>query len=312
MTTTHLDHAKTDALAEGIQHFDDTWSVVPPTGSVRPGIWLDPELRDAVLLHLAKNHMHGQNPALMLAIQGRQGEGKTFQIRQVCSAANAYVIPVSGGSLSAGNGRSAGEKLQHIYVFASRIRTHLQSALGQPVMVVIVVDDFDLSVASVHGNIARTVDTQLLTGVLMNLADDPYHCGRENTLRIPIILSGNNFTFLHGPLTRHGRMSFFEWAPGMAQRINIVRTLFSQALSTDELAQIEAFLLNYRHQPISFFSALKDDLMNSIILAGITSDDMVNVGGLEIRVSASLGTHRLARLYELAEQRTSSTGKTYL
>ncbi|NJM39285.1 MAG: AAA family ATPase [Anaerolineae bacterium] len=278
------------------------WPIVPPSQPPED-VWLDDDLRDTVVLHLVKNHLSGANPALMLAIQGRAGEGKTFQIRMICSAAGAYMIPVSGGSLSAGDGYSAADKIQSIYRFASALRESTGA------MTAVVIDDFDLSVASAIGN---SLDAQFMTGVLMNLADDPHHCGNARTHRIPMILSGNNFTFLHGPLTRHGRMTFFEWAPTSEQRKRIVRAMFTGLLTGEDLAGTDQLLHANRHQPLSFFAALKDDLVNQVLIGDMHQQGGIDLEHLNQVVANRRGTYRLATLFALAAQRSGAKGSTYL
>lgn len=215
------------------------------------------------------------------------------------------MIPVSGGSLSAGDGYSAADKIQSIYRFASCLRESTEA------MTVVVVDDFDLSVASAMGH-GLSLDAQFMTGVLMNLADDPTHCGNTRTHRIPLILSGNNFTFLHGPLTRHGRMTFFEWAPTPEQRRKIVRAMFTGLLVSEDLEYTDQLLHANRHQPLSFFAALKDDLVNHVLLQEVRAQggiDLAHLQGAAIQVK---GTYHLATLFDLAAKRNGIKGSTYL
>ena len=281
------------------------WPVVTPTGDVAPDVWLDEDLQNTVVLHLTKNHLPATNPALMLAIQGRAGEGKTFQIRTICSAAGAYIIPISGGSLSAGDGYSAADKVQSIYTFASSVRERTGA------MTAVVIDDFDLSVASAMGN-GGSLDAQFMTGVLMNLADDPYHCGNVRTHRIPVILTGNNFTYLHGPLIRHGRMTFFEWAPTFEQRAKVVQAMFTGLLMDEDLEDTQRLLWANRHQPLSFFAALKDDLMNDVLLQQVRQQGGIDLTQLDQAIKSSNGRHRLATLFELAAERSGATSASYL
>ena len=281
--------------------FSSPWPIIAPTGQLPQDVWLDADLQNAVVLHLAKNHLPGTNPALMLAIQGRAGEGKTFQIRTICSAAGAFVIPISGGSLSG----AAADVVQSIYRFASVVHQTTGA------MTAVVIDDFDLSIASAMGH-GASLDAQFMTGVLMNLADDPYHCGNAQTHRIPLILSGNNFTFLHGPLTRHGRMTFFEWAPTFDQRKQIVRAMYVGLLVEEDLDGTDSLLWANRHQPLSFFAALKDDLMNPVLLQQMQNQGGIDLVQLSSAMQQSRGSHRLSTLFALAAQRSGTSGSTYL
>lgn len=63
-----------------------------------------------------------------------------------------------------------------------------------------------------------TVNNQIVSGTLMNLADNPTRVSigqdwREADIlhRIPIILTGNDFSTIYAPLIRDGRMEKFYW-----------------------------------------------------------------------------------------------------
>jgi hypothetical protein len=63
-----------------------------------------------------------------------------------------------------------------------------------------------------------TVNTQMVMGTLMNLADNPTRVSigqdyREADIvpRVPIILTGNDLSTLWAPLIRDGRMDKFYW-----------------------------------------------------------------------------------------------------
>lgn len=68
------------------------------------------------------------------------------------------------------------------------------------------------------GNTQMTVNNQIVVGTLMNLSDNPTRVSigqdwRESdiTNRIPIIVTGNDFSTLYAPLVRDGRMDKFYW-----------------------------------------------------------------------------------------------------
>lgn len=63
-----------------------------------------------------------------------------------------------------------------------------------------------------------TVNNQIVVGTLMNLSDNPTRVSigqewRESdvTSRIPIIVTGNDFSTIYAPLIRDGRMEKFYW-----------------------------------------------------------------------------------------------------
>lgn len=69
----------------------------------------------------------------------------------------------------------------------------------------------------------RTVNNQIVGGTLMSICDSPnrvsvwgdsWEGGEANgNLRIPIIVTGNDFSTLFAPLIRDGRMDKFYWDP---------------------------------------------------------------------------------------------------
>ena len=67
-------------------------------------------------------------------------------------------------------------------------------------------------------NTQVTVNNQIVAGTLMNLADNPNRVSigqdwreADITNRIPIILTGNDFSTIYAPLIRDGRMEKFYW-----------------------------------------------------------------------------------------------------
>lgn len=63
-----------------------------------------------------------------------------------------------------------------------------------------------------------TVNNQIVVGTLMNLSDNPTRVSigqdwRESdiTKRVPLIVTGNDFSTIYAPLIRDGRMEKFYW-----------------------------------------------------------------------------------------------------
>lgn len=267
--------------------------------------FLDPEFRKALLLHVVKNHVPDLKTALILAVQGGAGEGKSFQAREVCSEADTYVVPLSGAALCGTYEGDAPKVLAEAYRFASSLRETSNK------MTVLLVDDFDLSVAATIDDRRYTVNTQLLVGFLMNLADDPRRCGDRAVSRVPIVFTGNNFSLLHGPLIRHGRMNFFEWSPTIDQKIEIVRFMFSGVLLSRDLARIESLVQEFKDKPVSFFAALKEDLVNDAIF------DVIAAGAPSLQIfeeaaARSLAGQKLEKLAQVGRTRASRFARDFL
>lgn len=72
---------------------------IRPLNRPKPDFYIPPEFGERVLVHIAKNfvaHACGINIPLILAIQGSQGDGKSSQVREICSRNDIYVYPISG------------------------------------------------------------------------------------------------------------------------------------------------------------------------------------------------------------------------
>ncbi len=250
-----------------------------------------------------KNYTPNLNPPLILAVQGGKGEGKSFQCREVCSQMGVYVVPVSGALLSGSHEKEAVEVFQRAYIFASLARTDVKR------MTILLIDDFDLSVASTFDERRYTVNSQLLNGFLMNLTDDPTKCGDESTFRIPLIVTGNNFTALHAPLARHGRMNFYKWKPTSEQKRRIVSAIFDTVMSPRELHKIDGLVNAYPDEPISFFSALKEDIVDDAILQIIEQEQGVNLQSIQRVASKALRNQTIETLERLAAKRHTAVAE---
>ena len=49
---------------------------------------------------------------------------------------------------------------------------------------------------------------------------------KEEIPRVPIIVTGNDFSTLYAPLIRDGRMEKFYWAPTREDRIGVAKGIF--------------------------------------------------------------------------------------
>lgn len=77
------------------------------------------------------------------------------------------------------------------------------------------------------------VNNQMVSGTLMNLCDSPnrvsvFQVWRDSDLvqRVPIIVTGNDFSTLFAPLIRDGRMAKFYWEPDRADLLGILHQMY--------------------------------------------------------------------------------------
>ena len=218
---------------------------------------------------------------LILAIQGPPGDGKSYQTALTLKRAGYQLFRLSGSLLSGSWERDSVEQVQDLYKRAAECADS-----GGESKSALLLDDFDLSPASQRDGIRYTVNSQLLTGFLMNLADDVSMCQVNTSQRIPIFLTGNDFSSLHGPLIRPGRMDFFTWVPNQDERAQILHGAldpFVSDLSHDRLRQL---CQKNPQLPISAFVATAQRLSASRLYTKISS-----VSGHHV----ATGTGRLAR-----------------
>lgn len=197
----------------------------------------------------AGGHASGHCP-LILGIQGPSGFGKSYQARSVASSRGLLFSSISSSSLASTLESEPVELLETAYVQLS-LQLQKEDCAG-----FMLLDDFDIGIAGIRSGTTYTVNSQLLTGFLMGLCDDPL-LDRRLKRPVPIVITGNNLSVLHSPLTRHGRMEIFEWYPSDAERIDILLGIFGSSLRRPEVQIINE---QFPDRPISFFRQLTVEL----------------------------------------------------
>lgn len=283
-----------------------TWTALSPRQEIRPNFWIPDRFRNKVIVHIIKNNLFKIEPPLILGIQGSQGDGKSSQTREVCSQLGAYVVPVSGSALSGAYEKDSVNALKSAYIYASTIRETKKS------LTVLLIDDFDLSVASIFENSRNTVNTQLLCGFLMNLCDNPTICEDKTTHRIPIVITGNNFTDLHPPLTRHGRMDIFDWVPTIEEKTQIVSHIYQNLVRSEENGKIQRFVKEYKDEPLSFFSSVLVDVLDNIIFDIINKSKTIDIKYIQSKVDNLNNNISIEQLTEAANKRQQVRTRNYL
>ncbi|MFS8868366.1 AAA family ATPase [Synechococcus sp. OH30] len=150
---------------------------------------------------------------LILGIHGRKGEGKTFQCNLIFERMKVYAVHVSGGELESPD---AGDPARMIRL---RYREAAEPIRKFGQMAVLIINDLDAGAGRLNTMTQYTVNTQLVSATLMNIADNPTNVQLPGSydpkplLRVPIIATGNDFSTLYAPLIRDGRMRKFYWEP---------------------------------------------------------------------------------------------------
>ncbi len=212
--------------------------------SENPADTVPARFRRAIVLHLVSNWAATRNDRmpLLLGVHGPPGNGKTFQTKLIAEAMGARVVELSSGSLEDKEAGEPVEALRKAYLAAA-------GGLGDPRRGVLLINDIDAALGDWGPLVQTTVNRQMLCAELMQIADRPCSIGRAEVPRTPIIMTGNYFGRLYGPMIRAGRAELFEWSPNFDERLDVLTRLFPE-LPLEGLAE----LLQEHDQPVAFFA----------------------------------------------------------
>lgn len=267
---------------------------------------VSPEFEETVISHILGNYMNYSPFPLYLAIHGPKGEGKTFQTLRACAKYGITIYYVSGAELCGSYEKDS------VALIEQSLDEATLNYKARHILSVFIIDDFHLSVASVNDGVSKTVNSQILTGWLMNLAD---RAKAEQQSRIPFIFLGNDFANLYAPLTRDGRMDFYEWKPSEDEKKKIICAHFEDYIQGDRnWASFHALISKYHLQPISFFAELKNDLLKSLVIEEIqtcrsidTSLLLRKLNNISDEILTTDSFDLIKRLETLAVQREKAT-----
>lgn len=203
---------------------------------------------------IARNNKGGGNKEipLLLGVHGKSGQGKTYQIEQTLDNIGFTVFHISGSQLESEN---AGEPAQLIN------DTYIKAASMFPKLTALLIDDIDAGFGNWGDLCQYTVNTQIVIATLMHIADNPTIINNKEVCRVPVIMTGNDFTKIYEPLSRPGRMRAFNWEPTVEEKLDILKPIFP-SLSENE---IESLIKHFANEPISFFTDLKSYLIREKI-----------------------------------------------
>ncbi|KAK9901915.1 hypothetical protein M0R45_001849 [Rubus argutus] len=248
--------------------------------------YIAPLFMDKVVCHMAKNylaHILNTKVPLILGIWGGKGQGKSFQTELIFQAMGVEPVIMSAGELESERAGEPGKLIRERY------RTASQVIQNQGKMSCLMINDIDAGLGR-FGNTQMTVNNQIVVGTLMNLCDNPTRVSigqdwrdSDITNRVPVIVTGNDFSKIYAPLIRDGRMEKFYWQPNREDIINIVNRMYEKdGISRDEVVSI---VDTFPNQALDFYGALRSRTYDRSISKWI--DD---IGGVE-----SLGNKLLKR-----------------
>lgn len=227
--------------------------------------YIAPRFLDKLAVHITKNYLNlpGVRVPLILGIHGRKGEGKTFQCELAFERMGIEVVHMSGSELESPDAGDPSRLIRLRY----REAAELVRVRGR--MAALMINDIDAGAGRFDEGTQYTVNTQLVNGTLMNIADNPTNVQLPGSYddqpiqRVPIIVTGNDLSTLYAPLVREGRMEKFYWEPDRADRIGIVSGIFApDGLSNTAVTEL---VDTFPQQSIDFYSALRSRLYDEQI-----------------------------------------------
>jgi len=230
----------------------------------KEGFYIAPRFLDKMTVHIAKNFMELPKikVPLILGIWGGKGNGKTFQVELAYSKIGIEPIVMSAGELESGNAGEPAKLVRQRYREASDV-------IKKGKMCSMFINDLDAGAGRLGDSTQYTVNNQMVNATLMNIADNPTNVqlpgvyNKEEIPRVPIIVTGNDFSTLYAPLIRDGRMEKFYWAPNRDDRIGICEGIFAADNVTKD--QITTLVDAFPNQSIDFFGALRSRIYDDIV-----------------------------------------------
>ncbi|CAM6007237.1 unnamed protein product [Sphagnum balticum] len=245
--------------------------------NIKDGLYIAPAFMDKLVVHIAKNFMSLPNikVPLILGIWGGKGQGKSFQCELVMSKLGINPIMMSAGELESGNAGEPAKLIRQRYREAADV-------IKKGKMCALFINDLDAGAGRMGGTTQYTVNNQMVNATLMNIADNPTNVqlpgvyNKDENPRVPIIVTGNDFSTLYAPLIRDGRMEKFYWAPTREDRIGVCKGIFRADNVHD--ADVAKLVDQFPGQSIDFFGALRARVYDDEVRKWVVATGVENLG----------------------------------
>ncbi|KAK3037425.1 hypothetical protein RJ639_031919 [Escallonia herrerae] len=166
------------------------------------GLYIAPAFMDKLVVHIAKNFMSLPNikVPLILGVWGGKGQGNSFQCELVFAKMGINPIMMSAGELESGNAGEPAKLIRQRYREAA-------DSIKKGKMCVLFINDLDAGASRLGGTTQYTVNNQMVNATVMNIADSPTNVqlpgmyNKQENPRVPIIVTGNDFSTLIGVCT---------------------------------------------------------------------------------------------------------------
>lgn len=245
-----------------------------------PDSFAEPVLRHIILNNILEKASNF-SPPLLLGIQGGYGMGKTFMVKELCKQYSIEAIQLSSSDFSGSVEAASRDRFRKTYEDAC-----IQRAKSNR-YIVILIDDFHLSIAT-EDDVGKTVNSNLLTSAIMNICDNPW----VSNYRIPIILTGNNFSRVYGAVIRVGRMDLLSWMPNEEEKLEIVSRIFSARFEGINSLEIKKLLETYPDNSIAFFAQVAEDILlcsfGSVLNRFRNSNGIISISELRQKLRESV------------------------
>ncbi|AGY59082.1 AAA family ATPase [Gloeobacter kilaueensis] len=240
--------------------------------------FLPERFRDKVALHIARNfaQLPRVQVPLLLGVHGPKGQGKSFMVERSLEDLGANTIHIASAELESPD---AGEPSRLIRL---RYREAAELVRVRGRVAVLVIHDIDAGAGYWRDSIQYTVNTQMVNAALMAIADNPTNVQLPGSYdakplpRIPIVVTGNDFSKLYAPLTREGRMDKFYWEPTPAELSGILQGMFADdpQMSRFDLERLQE---RFARQPVDFFAAIRARAYDEQLLRQIKAWGLENI-----------------------------------
>lgn len=261
------------------------------------GLIVPKEFEKRILVHVVSHYLTQNDffvPPMFLAIEGPAGEGKTSQTIATLTQHDMEVVYISASELAGTHEKEPVELMDQVYEYAVR-RRNIEKCVA------ILIDDFHMGTVNHDPKIEKTINTYLLTGRMMNLANS------NDGIKIPIILTGNDFSNVYAPLLRSGRADRYVWKPNFETKTSVIRTLIEPFTMLSE-EEFTSFCNRYRDGTIADFSQLKNDWRKKYVWQLIESERTLNMNAISRLNNNTIGFRKIQyqELCQLADRRMKS------
>eukprot|EP00892_Ulva_mutabilis_P004562 jgi/Ulvmu1/2478/UM137_0003.1 len=295
-TSQHLDSIFTGGflgrksdIADGSLRYEEFRSFENVVGEY----YVAPRFLERIAMHMAKNylwkHLRGIKVPLILGIWGPKGTGKTFQTELSFKKMKVEPIVMSAGELESVVAGQPG------YLIRKRYRLAADMSKARGIMSALLVNDLDAGIGR-HGDTQVTVNNQIVVSTMMNMCDDPTRVSigevwREEAMniRVPLFVTGNDFSTIYAPLVRDGRMDKYYWEPQRDEKVAMVYQMYKD--DNLEIEDIQKLIHRFGNQSLDFFGAIRACTYDSQILDWIklevVAEDITKSGSMS-RISERL------------------------